>query len=93
MKLQLKVTLEVFRSSPAGGEAGVTRRVQTQWLTALRNPVRGNHSQSGENWAQRVRGEPRAAEVGEADQVGWGQSVKTLFVLPGEGGEGFFGKV
>lgn len=43
----------------------------------------GGHSKPGENGAQRARGEPRAAEVGEADQAGEGQSVKTLLVLPG----------
>lgn len=69
VKLQFKVTWEVFRSSPARGGAGVTRNTQTQWLTALRSPAMGGHSQPGENLAQRVRGEPRAAEVGEADQA------------------------
>lgn len=70
VKLQLNVTWEVFRSSPAGGGAGVTRSTWAQWLAALRSPAMGGYSQPGENWAQRVRAELKPAEVGEADQAG-----------------------
>lgn len=70
MKLQLKVAWEVFRSSSSGGGAGGTRDTWAWWPTAPRSPARGGYSQPGENWAPRVRGETRSAEVGEADQAG-----------------------
>lgn len=54
LKLQLKVTREVFRSSTAG----VTRNIWTQWLTAPRSPAMGDTpsqgklGSKGQRWAR-----------------------------------------